>query len=47
MDEERKERALYRQEQEDKQKRQHEEFRAMMERYREEGKRERARAESS
>lgn len=35
---------MYRQEQEDKQKRQHEEFRAMMERAREEGKRDRARA---
>ena len=47
MEEERKERALYKQEQEDKQRKQHEEFRAMMERAREEGKREWARAESS
>lgn len=47
MDEERKERAAYKQEKEDLQKKQHEDFRMMMERAREAGKRENQRAESS
>lgn len=47
MDEERKERAAYKQEKDDLQKKQHEDFRMMMERAREAGKREKQRAESS
>ena len=47
MDEERKERVAYKQEKDDLQKKQHEDFRMMMERAREAGKREKQRAESS
>jgi dynein assembly factor 1 len=47
LDEERKDRALYKKEKEEEQMRQHEEFRQMIERAREEGRRERERNESS
>jgi dynein assembly factor 1, axonemal len=47
LEEERKERAAYKKEKEDEQVRQHEQFRAMIDRFKEEGKRAKERAESS
>lgn len=47
LEEERKERALYKKEKEEEQIKQHEDFRRMIDRFKEEGRRERERAESS
>jgi dynein assembly factor 1 len=47
LEEERKERALYKKEKEDEQIKQHEDFRKLIERYKEEGRREKERAQSS
>jgi dynein assembly factor 1 len=47
LEAEREERAAYKREKEEEQVRQHEQFRAMIDRFKEEGRREKERAESS